>query len=469
MLKKINNNIVVILTIFSLLSLYFPMFSSISYANNEDTTGPIIESIELNKEDVSPGDILEVKIFVTDESEIKEVSISYTKGYNGSGLWKTIKAEKQDDGSYIANIEITKSFFSDYYRISTSAEDIYGNTASVSRDAIFKVTGGIDDITGPKMTISTNKMEAHSGDTIIVNVKVDDESPISTVNVGYFLVQPGVYFYEPKNIELEELDNNNYVGKINISEKHEDGKYLISGSAEDIYGNTLSNGNDAVFYVGHNWEDFYTIDKESTCTEKGEKSIHCSICDTVKEGTEIELELKEHKKPTNTETGIKTFTCKECNQTKTEIIDILKYSITGTLESCFIENEKISIQLIKKGDTEPIYEYTSEENMTEYSFSDLLAGTYELRVMKKNHVTRIYNIEIANNNITQNVKICLIGDLNGDGKVNNKDWNRLYNHINELDILTGYELLCADINKDERVNIKDWNRMYDHITEVNPL
>ena len=586
MLKKINNNIVVILTIFSLLSLYFPMFSSISYANNEDTTGPIIESIELNKEDVSPGDILEVKIFVTDESEIKEVSISYTKGYNGSGLGKTIKAEKQDDGSYIANIEITESFFSDYYRISTSAEDIYGNTASisrdaifkviggidditgpiieaielskeevlpgdilevkifvtdeseikevsisytkgyngsglgktikaekqddgsyianieitesffsdyyristfaediygntasVSRDAIFKVTGGIDDITGPRMTISTDKMEAHSGDTIIVNVKVDDESPISTVNVGYFLVQPGVYFYEPKNIELEELDNNNYVGKINISEKHEDGKYLISGSAEDIYGNTLSNGNDAVFYVGHNWEDFYTIDKESTCTEKGEKSIHCSICDAVKEGTKIELELKEHnwdegkivKEPTNTETGIKIYTCKECNKTKTEIIDVLKYSITGTLESCFIENKKISIQLIKKGDTEPIYEYTSEENMTEYSFSDLLAGTYELRVMKKNHVTRIYNIEIANNNITQNVKICLIGDLNGDGKVNNKDWNRLYNHINELDILTGYELLCADINKDERVNIKDWNRMYDHITEVNPL
>ena len=585
MLKKINNNIIVILTIFSLLSLYFQMFSNISYANNEDTTGPIVESIEFNKEEVSPGDILEVKIFVTDESEIKEVSITYAKGYNGngqgktikaekqeddsyianieitekffsdyyristyaediygnrasiskdaiikvtggidditgpivesiefnkeevspgdilevkifvtdeseikevsityakgyngSGLGKTIKAEKQDDGSYIANIEITKSFFSDYYRISTSAEDIYGNTASVSRDAIFKVTGGIDDITGPKMTISTNKMEAHSGDTIIVNVKVDDESPISTVNVGYFLVQPGVYFYEPKNIELEELDNNNYVGKINISEKHEDGKYLISGSAEDIYGNTLSNGNDAVFYVGHNWEDFYTIDKESTCTEKGEKSIHCSICDAVKEGTKIELELKEHnwdegkivKEPTNTETGIKIYTCKECNKTKTEIIDVLKYSITGTLESCFIENEKISIQLIKKGDTEPIYEYTSEENMTEYSFSDLLAGTYELRVMKKNHVTRIYNIEITNN-VTQNVKICLIGDLNDDGKVNNKDWNILYNHINESDILSGYQLLCADINKDERVNIKDWNRMYDHITEVNPL
>lgn len=61
------------------------------------------------------------------------------------------------------------------------------------------------------------------------------------------------------------------------------------------------------------------------------------------------------------------------------------------------------------------------------------------------------------------------GDINGDGKVNIKDWNLLYNHINETELLTGYQLLCADINGDGKVNIKDWNRMYDHITEVNPL
>ena len=63
----------------------------------------------------------------------------------------------------------------------------------------------------------------------------------------------------------------------------------------------------------------------------------------------------------------------------------------------------------------------------------------------------------------------VIGDINGDGKVNIKDWNKLYNHINETEILEGYQLICADINKDGKVNIKDWNRMYDHITEVNPL
>ena len=76
--------------------------------------------------------------------------------------------------------------------------------------------------------------------------------------------------------------------------------------------------------------------------------------------------------------------------------------------------------------------------------------------------------KIASCNITSNIDY-LKGDINGDGKVNIKDWNRLYNYINETEQLNEYELLCADINGDGKVNIKDWNRMYDHITEVNPL
>ncbi len=63
----------------------------------------------------------------------------------------------------------------------------------------------------------------------------------------------------------------------------------------------------------------------------------------------------------------------------------------------------------------------------------------------------------------------LPGDLNGDGKVNIKDWNRLYDHINEVDLLNEDEVLIADVNGDGKANIKDWNRIYDHITEVNPL
>lgn len=81
-------------------------------------------------------------------------------------------------------------------------------------------------------------------------------------------------------------------------------------------------------------------------------------------------------------------------------------------------------------------------------------------------ITDIYNI--YNSSIIKIYEI-LIGDINGDGKLNIKDWNKVYNHINETYTLTDKEFKRGDINKDGKVNIKDWNRMYDHITEVNPL
>ena len=61
------------------------------------------------------------------------------------------------------------------------------------------------------------------------------------------------------------------------------------------------------------------------------------------------------------------------------------------------------------------------------------------------------------------------GDVNGDGKINIKDWNRLYKYINGTSGLTSYELICADVNEDGKVNIKDWNRLYKHINGTNPL
>ena len=45
----------------------------------------------------------------------------------------------------------------------------------------------------------------------------------------------------------------------------------------------------------------------------------------------------------------------------------------------------------------------------------------------------------------------------------------MYDHITEKNKLTDEEIKYGDINGDGKVNLKDWNRIYDHITEVNPL
>ena len=61
------------------------------------------------------------------------------------------------------------------------------------------------------------------------------------------------------------------------------------------------------------------------------------------------------------------------------------------------------------------------------------------------------------------------GDIDGNGKVNGKDWNMMYEYINETRELTEEEFNRADINGDGKVNGKDWNRLYEHINETDPL
>lgn len=63
----------------------------------------------------------------------------------------------------------------------------------------------------------------------------------------------------------------------------------------------------------------------------------------------------------------------------------------------------------------------------------------------------------------------LLGDINDDGKINVKDWNRLYEYIMGVRTFNEDELARADINGDGKANVKDWNRMYEHIMGIKPL
>jgi len=77
------------------------------------------------------------------------------------------------------------------------------------------------------------------------------------------------------------------------------------------------------------------ITKEATCTEEGEKTFTCSLC----EETKIEsVPVKSHtyneevtKKPTFEEEGEKTFTCKNCGDTYTESIPMRDDDVVVTV------------------------------------------------------------------------------------------------------------------------------------------
>ena len=74
------------------------------------------------------------------------------------------------------------------------------------------------------------------------------------------------------------------------------------------------------------------------------------------------------------------------------------------------------------------YEAVVKGNSASYAFDAVAPGTYTMKVMKNNHVTREYTVTVGAENVTQDVKIHLKGDINGDGKVNTSDVGKANSH-----------------------------------------
>ena len=98
-----------------------------------------------------------------------------------------------------------------------------------------------------------------------------------------------------------------------------------------------------------------------------------------------------------------------------------------------------------------------------YSIGNVSAGTYTLRVSKENHVTREYSVAVEAEDLSRNVKIHLIGDIDGNGKVNVGDVAKVNSHIRGTSLITDeYMLLCANVNGSS-LNMGDTAALYSHI------
>ncbi len=152
-------------------------------------------------------------------------------------------------------------------------------------------------------------------------------------------------------------------------------------------------------------------------------------------------------------------------------------TLSGTVKNYNSGTDKVTVQLIQQGHSEVSYETivssgtkVGNQYTASYSISGIASGTYTMRVMKNNHVTREYTVTVSGDAKTQNAEIWLLGDVNGDGRVNAMDCTRLLMHVNRSQLLTdAYALKCADVNRDSRLNAMDCTRLLTHVNKTQPL
>ena len=101
----------------------------------------------------------------------------------------------------------------------------------------------------------------------------------------------------------------------------------------------------------------------------------------------------------------------------------------------FMNDGDVTVSLFAAGSAEPQYtvavpagEKNGGKYTAVYDIPEVAAGTYTMKVMKQNHVTREYTVTVGSSNVVQDVKIHLKGDINGDGRVNTSDVGKINSH-----------------------------------------
>ena len=145
-------------------------------------------------------------------------------------------------------------------------------------------------------------------------------------------------------------------------------------------------------------------------------------------------------------------------------------TLSGTVKSYNSTTDPVTVQLFKSGSSAAAYNTTVKGNSASYTISGIAPSTYTMKVSKKNHVTREYSVTVSSGTKTQNAEIRLLGDVNGDGRVNTMDCTRLFKHVNKTQLLTdAYAQKCADTNGDGRVNTMDCTALFKHVNKTKPL
>lgn len=134
------------------------------------------------------------------------------------------------------------------------------------------------------------------------------------------------------------------------------------------------------------------------------------------------------------------------------------YSVGGTVTSFGDTTAPVTLELQAEGETRSL---SITGNRADFCFEKVPSGSYTLTVSKADHVDRSVSFTLEDQPVTRDMKLCLLGDLTGDGRINIADVSKLYAHVRGAGAIQDeYVLRCADMTGEGRINVADTSRLY---------
>lgn len=212
------------------------------------------------------------------------------------------------------------------------------------------------------------------------------------------------FFYGSGNLMGDNLTEGKYFHEFSVTMKDSD--YILDEDA-------------TVFVNGKNYGEAFASDRNEIAVERSERSL----------------------------TGIYCFSTSGA-------VDV---TLGGTVTSFGKNTDDVIIQLTADGEREPAYEVVVKGNSTTYSLSGIPGGKYKIAVMKNGHVAKSIVEDLYGANVTLDLSVNLIGDVNLDGAVDVLDVREVELAANEHITLEGYRFTVADMNGDKEINVQDYS------------
>ena len=152
-----------------------------------------------------------------------------------------------------------------------------------------------------------------------------------------------------------------------------------------------------------------------------------------------------------------------------ETVAVAGVDFTGTVKSFATSTdngaELTTIELIADGEVK--YSTTvAGTGVQNFLIEGVEAGTYTVKVSKKDHATREYEIVVEDEAIEEELVIHLVGDINGDGKITVTDYSKALRHVKKTITLEGYEFACADIDGNGKILVTDYSKALKHVKKT---